>query len=43
MFEVSALGLYGMNIPEAFGGGGLSVLDTMLVEEQFSHTTDILI
>ncbi|MEZ5479133.1 MAG: acyl-CoA dehydrogenase family protein [Thiolinea sp.] len=39
----SALGLYGMNIPEAFGGGGLSVLDTMLVEEQFGHTTDILI
>jgi acyl-CoA dehydrogenase len=38
-----ALGLYGMNIPEAHGGGGLSALDTMLCEEQFGHTTDILI
>ncbi|SPF80931.1 acyl-CoA dehydrogenase family protein [Pseudoprimorskyibacter insulae] len=39
----SALGLYGMNIPEEFGGGGLSCLDQMMVEEQFGHTTDILI
>ena len=39
----SALGLYGMNIPEEHGGGGLSALDTMLVEEQFGRTTDILI
>ena len=38
-----ALGLYGMNIPEAHGGGGLSAVDTMLCEEQFGHTTDILI
>ncbi|MCC0020756.1 MAG: acyl-CoA dehydrogenase family protein [Nitratireductor sp.] len=38
-----ALGLYGMNIPEEHGGGGLSVVDTMLVEEQFGQTTDILI
>jgi acyl-CoA dehydrogenase len=38
-----ALGLYGMNIPAAHGGGGLSAVDTMLVEEQFGHTTDILI
>ena len=37
------LGLYGMNIPEGFGGGGLSAVDTMLVEEEFGHTTDILI
>lgn len=37
------LGLYAMNIPETFGGGGLSALDTMLVEEQFGRTTDILI
>lgn len=36
-------GLYAMNIPEAFGGGGLSALDTMLVEEQFGHAKDILI
>lgn len=39
----SALGLYAMNIPEEFGGGGLSALETMLVEEQFGRTTDILI
>ena len=32
-----------MNIPERFGGGGLNALDTMLMEEQFGHTTDILI
>ena len=38
-----ALGLYAMNIPEEYGGGGLSALDTMLIEEQFGHTTDILI
>lgn len=44
IFEKSrALGLYAMNIPEEFGGGGLSALDTMLVEEQFGRTTDILI
>jgi acyl-CoA dehydrogenase len=38
-----ALGLYGMNIPEEHGGGGLCAVDTMLCEEQFGHTTDILI
>jgi acyl-CoA dehydrogenase len=38
-----ALGLYAMNIPEEHGGGGLSAVDTMLCEEQFGHTTDILI
>jgi acyl-CoA dehydrogenase len=44
IFEKSkALGLYGMNIPTALGGGGLSAVDSMLVEEQFGHTTDILI
>lgn len=44
VFEASrALGLYAMNIPEAHGGGGLSALDTMLVEEQFGRTSDILI
>lgn len=43
IFEASrALGLYAMNIPEAHGGGGLSTLDWMLVEEQFGQTTDIL-
>ncbi|WP_282605144.1 acyl-CoA dehydrogenase family protein [Pelagibius sp. Alg239-R121] len=37
------LGLYAMNIAEDFGGGGLSTLDWMLAEEQFGHTTDILV
>lgn len=44
IFEKSRrLGLYAMNIPAKFGGGGLSAVDTMLVEEQFGHTTDILV
>jgi len=44
IFEKSrALGFYAMNIPEQYGGGGLSAVDTMLVEEQFGHTKDILI
>jgi acyl-CoA dehydrogenase len=44
IFEKSrALGFYAMNMPEEFGGGGLSAVDTCLVEEQFGHTTDILI
>jgi acyl-CoA dehydrogenase len=38
-----SLGLYAMNIPVEFGGGGLSALDTCLVEEQFGHTSDILV
>ncbi len=38
-----ALGLYAMNMPEALGGGGLSVLDRIRCEEQFGHTTDYLI
>jgi len=38
-----ALGLYATNIPLEHGGGGLSAIDTMLVEEQFGRTTDILI
>ena len=44
IFEKSrSLGFYAMNIPEQYGGGGLSAVDTMLVEEQFGHTKDILI
>ena len=44
IFEKSrSLGFYAMNIPEEFGGGGLSTVDTMLLEEQFGHTTDILV
>jgi acyl-CoA dehydrogenase len=38
-----ALGLYAMNMPTEVGGGGLSAVDTMLVEEQCGHTSDILI
>ena len=41
--KAKALGLYGLNMPEALGGGGLSVLDRILCEEQFGHTTDYLI
>jgi acyl-CoA dehydrogenase len=44
IFEKSkALGLYAVNIPAEYGGGGLSAVDTCLAEEQFGHTTDILI
>ncbi len=44
IFEKSRdLGMYAMNIPEPFGGGGLSAVDTMLVEEQFGFAKDILI
>ncbi len=38
-----ALGLYALNMPVEFGGGGLSAVDRMLCEEQFGHTSDILI
>lgn len=38
-----ALGLYALNISEELGGGGLCTVDRMLCEEQFGHTTDILI
>ncbi len=38
-----ALGLYATNIPEEFGGGGLNAFDTMLLEEEFGRTTDILV
>ncbi len=44
IFEKSkSLGLYALNMPDEFGGGGLSAVDTMLCEEQFGHTSDILI
>ena len=44
IFEKSkALGLYAVNIPAELGGGGLSAVDTCFAEEQFGHTTDILI
>jgi len=38
-----SLGLYALNIAAELGGGGLSAVDRMLCEEQFGHTTDILI
>ena len=38
-----ALGLYAVNIPKRYGGGGLSVLNWMIAEEQFGRTSDILI
>lgn len=41
--KAKALGLYAMNMPEHLGGGGLSHLDRILCEEQFGHTSDILI
>lgn len=44
VFEKSrGLGFYALNIPEEFGGGGLTAVDTMLLEEQYGHTSDILI
>lgn len=41
--KAKELGLYALNIPEALGGGGLSTVDRILCEEQFGHTSDILI
>ncbi len=38
-----ALGLFALNMPHDLGGGGLSAVDRMLCEEQFGHTSDILI
>ena len=38
-----SLGLYALNIPNDLGGGGLSTVDRILCEEQFGHTSDILI
>ncbi len=38
-----SLGLYALNMPAELGGGGLSTLDRILCEEQFGHTSDILI
>ena len=37
------LGLFAMNVPKTFGGIGLNTLDWILAEEQFGHTTDILV
>lgn len=41
--KAKSLGLWAMNMPESVGGGGLSAVDRILCEEQFGHTSDILI
>lgn len=41
--KARALGLYALNMPAELGGGGLTTVDRILCEEQFGHTTDILI
>ena len=41
--KAQALGLYAMNMPAEVGGGGLSTVDTCLVEEQLGTTSDALI
>ena len=41
--EARTLGLYGMNMPEICGGGGLSTVQMCLVEERLGHTKDVLI
>ncbi len=41
--KAKELGLYALNMPAELGGGGLSNLDRIICEEQFGHTTDILI
>ena len=44
IFEKSrTLGLYAMNMPREFRGGGLSAVDMCLAEEQAGQTSDILI
>ena len=44
VFERSrALGLYAVNMPDSLGGGGLSAVETCLLEEKFAATSDILI
>lgn len=41
--KARALGLYALNMPAELGGGDLSCVDRILCEEQFGHTTDILV
>lgn len=41
--KAKALGLYALNMPAELGGGGLSTVDRILCEEQFGHTSDLLI
>lgn len=37
--ESARLGIYGHNLPEEFGGGGLSMLGTVVVGEELGRTT----
>ena len=37
------LGFYAMNVPEAFGGGGLGAVDMCYAEQEMGQTTDILV
>ncbi len=41
--KAKSVGLYALNMPTELGGGGLCAVDRMLCEEQFGHTSDILI
>ena len=41
--KAQELGLYAMNMPADVGGGGLSTVETCLVEEQLGRTSDALI
>jgi acyl-CoA dehydrogenase len=44
VFEKSRdAGFYAMNIPQAFGGGGLSAVEMSHVEQEMGQTTDILV
>jgi acyl-CoA dehydrogenase len=41
--KAQALGLFAMNMPAEVGGGGLSMVDICLVEEELGKTSDALI
>jgi acyl-CoA dehydrogenase len=41
--KAKALGLVAMNMPAEVGGGGLGMVETCLVEEEFGKTSDALI
>jgi acyl-CoA dehydrogenase len=41
--KAKELGLYALNMPAELGGGGLTNLDRIICEEQFGHTSDMLI
>ncbi|MFM2261491.1 MAG: hypothetical protein RI959_167, partial [Pseudomonadota bacterium] len=41
--KTKELGLYALNMPAELGGGGLSHVDRIICEEQFGHTSDMLI